>query len=934
MPIPHQSHSSGSARRSLLALAAIVLLLPQPVIAQSLTGSLIVVVTDANRGLLAGATVRVSSPALLGGPSTLTTDDKGERRFLTLPPGLYVLEVSLPGFAPAKLEAIDIAANATIERSVPLNVVASAAVVVEGVSSRIEARDSGFGTRVSSAELATIPARHASLFGPLRSVPGISPTSPSSGTATTTSSFGSGTNENQFLFDGGNITCPCNGVARSEPGLSFIQELQIQSIGASAEYGNMQGAVINVVSRQGSEHFLFDAATYWQPGTLTSRPIFLAPVAGATPTGYARARYRDVTTSLGGPAIRDRLWFFVGYEHFRDHDSQPGSDPAFPRQYEQDKVFGKLTWKLSSRLQLVQSFHGEYGINPERPTFVTPYQVTSTPHISVPSLNFGHLTRTISANTLWDVRAGRFVFTMEDAAPDPSIAISSRFDRATGVTSGGPSALTTLTIIRNTAKATLNHYRPGWLGANHLFKVGTQIERGEHHARSFIPTGVRYLDVGGVPSERITSQPGHAGGVSLTGSLFASDAITIDRLTVNAGVRFDHSRALHQDLHKVDEAGRETSEVVPGGGTLYAWNIVSPRLGVTLKLTADGRTILRSSYGWFSQGVLTGELQFFHPGASVVTMTPYQLATQDYTGVPRHNDPKVNLSLDRGMRAPRTKEFSIGIDREIGRRLAVSAVFVRKDGSRFIGWEDTAGVYTERPEPLADGRTVTVFDLDTSVTPARDRRFHLTNQHDYFLTYNGLVLAAERRRSGGWQASGSYTFSRAEGLQASSGAAASGVQASTVSPPQPLTFGRDPNDLTNARGRLPNDRPHIFRVMGSVDVPRTGVALAGSLQHFTGKPWAASALIPLRQGEVRVLLEPRGTRRLSSQTLVDLRVSRPFRLGAATRIELILDVLNALNDTAEEGLATDHFYNAAFGRPTVFMDPRRAMLSLRFNLGR
>ena len=121
-----------------------------------------------------------------------------------------------------------------------------------------------------------------------------------------------------------------------------------------------------------------------------------------------------------------------------------------------------------------------------------------------------------------------------------------------------------------------------------------------------------------------------------------------------------------------------------------------------------------------------------------------------------------------------------------------------------------------------------------------------------------------------------------------------------------LTFGRDPNDLTNAYGRLPNDRPHMFRAMGSVDVPRTGFVVAANLQYFTGKPWAATTTVALPQGSQRILLEPRGSRRLSSQTLLDLRVSKTIRFGGVGRVELLVDVLNALNETAEESLANDN----------------------------
>ncbi len=927
-------------RHGVVALVcAASILAPWMARGQGLTGALIITVEDEHGGVLSGARVSVSSPSLLGGQTTLLTNDKGPVRFLTLPPGLYQLDVEFAGFRPAHEKDIRIGAGGTLERRLVLTVAAVAqSVEVAGSGSRIDARNPGVSTQFGFDDLNTIPTRPLSMFGPIRAAPGISPTSPSSGTVTTVSAFGSGTNENQFLLDGGNNTCPCNGVARSEPGISFLQELHIQSVGASAEFGNFQGAVINAITRQGGERFLFDTAYSAQTAGMTSQPIRLRDASGRLDTGYERARYSDFTANLGGPAIRQRLWFFGGYQYLRDHDSQPGTDPAHPRTYEQDKIFGKLTWKLTPALQLMQSFHGEYGVNPERPTIVTPYDAITRPRISVPATSFGQLTHTLSANTVWDVRVNRFVFSQEDepSAADPTVP--SRFDRATGVTSGAPPQFTDLTIRRSSAKATLTHYRPGWIGADHQWKVGGQLERGEHQALNRgIPTGARYTDINGQPSDKIESPPSNIGGVSLTASAFATDAITIrDRLTINAGVRFDHSRAISQDLHAVDADGREADDLITGRGTMYTWNIVSPRLGMTMRLTRDSRTIARASYGRFSQGVLTGELQFFHPGASAVKTTGgFVQATGEYAGVPRTVDPTINLLYDPDTRAPRTDEFSIGVDREVGRQLALSIAYVHKDGANFIGWWDVAGSYRDQERTLADGRRVLVHVLNTAVTTPADRRFLLSNQDDYSLTYNGVVMVAEKRRAHGWQAFGSYTWSRAYGLQASSGATAAGAQASTVSPPQPLTFGRDPNDLTNAGGRLPNDRPHIFRVMGSVDVPRTRVVFAANLQHFSGKPWAESAIIPLgAQGDVRVLLEPRGSRRLSSQTLLDLRVSRPIDLGRMGRIELLVDLLNALNDTAEESLATDNLSGATAPRPTVFVDPRRAMVSVRLNLGR
>jgi hypothetical protein len=318
-----------------------------------------------------------------------------------------------------------------------------------------------------------------------------------------------------------------------------------------------------------------------------------------------------------------------------------------------------------------------------------------------------------------------------------------------------------------------------------------------------------------------------------------------------------------------------------------------------------------------------------HPGLSPITTSAFDRATGGYTSLVSVVDPKINVLLDPQTRTPTTDEYSIGMDRELDGRLAVALAYVRKEGSNFISWTDVGGRYREETRALPDGRSVPVFVL---VNSTANRRFLLTNPDGYSLTYNGLVMAVEKRRSNGWQAFGSYTLSRVYGLQPSSGTTAAGSQISTVAPRE--TFGRDPNNLTNASGRLPNDRPHVFRVMGTVDVPRTGFVIAANLQHFSGKPWAATAQISLPQGDQRIFLEPRGSRRLSSQSVLDVRVSRTVAFGGLGRVELLLDVLNVLNDTAEEGLGTDNLFSPNFGQPTLFMDPRRAMVSVRLNLGR
>ena len=95
---------------------------------------------------------------------------------------------------------------------------------------------------------------------------------------------------------------------------------------------------------------------------------------------------------------------------------------------------------------------------------------------------------------------------------------------------------------------------------------------------------MRFVDEQRQPFQAVSSDPSIAGGVFVTASGFVSDAITVGKLlTINAGVRFDHSRAISQDLPVLDAQGRETDDMVGGLGTLYTWNVWSPRLGVTMK---------------------------------------------------------------------------------------------------------------------------------------------------------------------------------------------------------------------------------------------------------------------------------------------------------------------------------------------------------------
>jgi hypothetical protein len=917
--------------RFVVTTLALLLSLPCGSNAQGLTGSLVGTIRDTGGGAIRGAVIRIASTALIGGPLETVSDGRGQWRLPVLPPGGYVLTAEAGSqFERYRHENIRIGAGESVEVVVVLQLAGvSESITVR--STEIRPLTSGIETRFGPDFIRLVPTRRYSMFSLINNAPGVSPTSPMSGSINTVSVFGSAVNENTFLIDGTNFTCPCQGVARAEPIVDAIEELDVQSIGASVEFGNLQGGVFNAVTKQGGQRLVAEASYYAQPSSMTAQPIILPVNGGSVPSsGYERARYRDATSTVGGPIKRDRVWFFGAAQYLRDYDTQPGADPAFPRTYEQNKVFGKLNWRLTPTLQIMQSFHDENWVNPTPPTLSASFVTTQRVHASVPNMTFAHVTQTLSDRTVWEARVGRFLLRQDADPSSGDRTTPSRTDQITGISSVNAAQITTLHLDRITAKGLTHRYQPDWLGTDHEFKAGMQVERGEHRLLQILPGGVRFVDSGGAPFQAVFRAPSIAGGVFFTTAAFASDRFTLtDRVSVDAGIRFDHSLAIDPDLPVVSVDGRETAATLPGAGTLYTENMISPRFGVTAKLDGSGRTVARASYGRFNQGVLTGELDPISQGTTPITTMAYDVATGGYSRLVSVVDPKINVALDPHTRSPHTDEFSFTVDRKIGERVTASVAYVGKRGGDFIAWVDRGGAYSEDVRLIA-GRAVPVFVLTNATA---DRRFFLTNSGPLFAQYDGLILALERRSSGRWMASGSYAYSRARGLQVMSNGMADDPQFSTIARPGFLTFGQDPNDLTNATGRLPNDRPHVLRATTVVRLPWS-LNAAANLQTFSGKPWAATAQVTLPQGSRRILLEPLGSRRLSPQASLDVRLSRTFALGRAGDAELMLDVLNALNDRAEEALVSDNIASSTFGAPRLFVDPRRAMLGVRVNLGR
>ena len=206
---------------------------------------------------------------------------------------------------------------------------------------------------------------------------------------------------------------------------------------------------------------------------------------------------------------------------------------------------------------------------PKRRSASKPRKATQRLDASVPAINFGHLTHTVSPNTVWDVRVGRFRFTQDTSPTSGDPTIPHRIDQPENIWSGGPQQIGQVRQVRTTVKATVSHYRAGWFGADHEWRMGAQVDRGEHRAVAVLPTGASSVYINGVLSQRTLQAPANSGGRFVTAAVFVSDAVRLGtRVTINPGLRFDHSRAISQDVPEFDGLvrGDRTDHRRPGHG--------------------------------------------------------------------------------------------------------------------------------------------------------------------------------------------------------------------------------------------------------------------------------------------------------------------------------------------------------------------------------
>lgn len=938
-------------RERVLGALSLVLLAASPSLAQRTTGSILGTVRDPSGAVLAGVTVSLSGPNIVG-VQTDVTNEEGLYRFINLPPGTYDVTYALAGFRTLTTRGLRVNVGTTAEESVSLEVTQRAeSVDVVAEAPVVDTQSNEVGTNYDRTYVENAPLRRLSFFDLVAAAPGGMQAGDNGFNAQRTMAYGSSYDENSFQLDGVDITETFFNEALAEPNTDAIEEVEVLSLGAPAEYGNASGAVYNIVTRQGTNELHGDLNFFYQSDGLTSNntdgltvedePYDTCP-SGEGRCPFFRDTFRDFTAQLGGPLIKDKLWFFGSYGIQRDYFAEAGTDTASrlaQRRKKSDRYMAKLNWQINSGHRVVANFHhdereDDYGIGvTQAPTEAfTRRGRTPTPGVAY--------TGTLSDRTVLDVRYSGFYGKVEGGPTDPDQPrdMDRFYDFDTGTTSGGWYYwYLTDPTKRQTATAKITHQADDFLASAHDFRFGVQYSdaqaKGLYGYNDFVYTytdgGVRY----GYGYER---QPFSYSGNARNLGVFVDDTVRVnDRVSFNLGLRLDHNKAFSAEQDELDEFARPTGVRFPETD-LFTWTHWSPRLGVNLKLTADGRTVLKGHWGRYHRAIATGEYaNVIGPNVKATFAgTGYDFATGEFADL-TFFEGNENLAADPDYRAPRTDQFAVSLEREILKGLGAQVNYVYKRGRDYATWTDITGTYVQVPflddtGPGATGRSIPVFQL---VSDPASRQFRITNGADTGSDVHAVSFAVLKRMTGKWQLNASVTWLRGTGRVTES---VSGVGISQRGGLQFRDFGKNPNDSVNTDGRLRLDVTWSAKGQFVYQLP-WGFMVSGNVAHRNGAWTLRRARVPADLTNIpegtTILLQKRGENpRIPDVTQVDMRLQKDFRFGKNVRLGLFVDGLNLLNEDAWETVQSSLVTSDSFDHLATPVFPRRFMLGtkLRF----
>ncbi len=943
--------------RMLLLGLALFLAIGAPLHAQGVqTGTMAGKLRSTDGLALPGATVTITSNALQG-ERTAISDVNGVYLLANLPPGSYLVDISMPGLATLhRTAAVPLGATVTLDATLSLATL-SESVVVEGAA---PAPVTGIGTsaNIRGEDINVMPmGRTPYLAAELMA--GVTTNTPSANQITISGGFAY---DNVFLIDGVDVNDNLLGTSNDLFIEDAIGEVQVLTSGISAEYGRFSGGVVNVITKSGGNTMSGAYRTnFMRPSWTKETPFEVAngiERGKATPANPLTSNKLSTFSELsaGGPAVRDRLWFFTAGRF--ENSSTAGTLPLTATPYTKTNNSKRYEVKGTGSLMEGQTLQGTFIDNRvhranepvisatiDKAAFISP----STPN----RLAVLSYTAALSPRVLVTAQYSRKHFATEGVGgTSTSIADSPFLTRSgTQYQYNAPLFDARDPEQRNnrqfTASASyfLSHRRFG----SHELKGGfesfmdTRVGANSQTSTGYLFTtnfktdaaGTPILDAGGrlIPvftpgTSRLAwwlPERGARFNMS-TLSAYAQDHwAATPQLTFNLGMRFEH-------------AGSDSTAA--GSSVVDATRVV-PRLGASYDPMGSGKMVFQTSYArysgkyndqQFSKNTLVGNSNrygFAYSGPAgegrdfAAGFDPANYAGAAYLAT----FPNVNIRFDPELSSPVTDEFTFGAGGVFAKRSYAKAVYVQRTVRNFV--EDYAQFSNGIVPIVVNGATLTTTDVilyKNSDLPKRD--------------YKAIEIFGQHSPLSNLSVNGQWT------LQLKNDGNFEGESPN----PTGSGLGDYPELLIQARsapeGRLDDFQRHKVRVWAQYDMAlgRFGsVAVSPLIRYNSGRTYSlAVASQPLstiqaarNPGYANTVTQtlffgPRGSESFKGYGLLDLALTYEVPVWHRARPWVKFESFNLLNnqkliswDTTitadansakdENGLATGYVKGAKFG---------------------
>ncbi len=915
--------------RNGLLSALFWLALSLPALAQGV-GGIGGIVTDESGGLLPGVTVTLSSPGVIGGNQTTVTDAQGAYQFTRLVAGRYSVKAELQGFRTVIQANVDVNADRTSRVDLRLAVGSLVeTVTVVGGAPLLDTTSALNQTVVTRAALDTLPIGN-DLWSIARLVPALQTGKYDVGgrlmfAASDIAVHGSRYGESSYLMDGMDLNSQAGGGASFYVDPFSLQEITFETGNVPAERESGGGAVVNVITKTGTNAFRGNAMFSGTTRALESdnvsgdlRTVLLAGVPAAAlaanpniKPGAALEHLFDTAVSWSGPIVRDRLWFVASGKLSEVYQYQVGSYNADGTQLLSDNrmknVLGKVSWGVTPNNQVHYTYtwmeKARYHV--AGGTRVTAFFDTraSNSNISPNDFHLARWTSVLSPRMVVDVAGSTTVMAVPNL-PQKEVQHGDipSFDSVTRVNTVAAGSYSQFNARRTNIASSLNY-----VAGTHDVKVGYQLLEVRRTTTAFavshFPSGLRAVYRNGVPDSVNTfNTPSSSAANSRHHAVYVQDRWRpVRKLTVNLGLRFqttfgwlnDGRSPICQEATVFIEA-----KCFPAQKGIPDWKSANPRLSAIYDLFGDGRTALKFSVSRdrtsFYERDLTNPIR--------ITNDTRSWRDLNGDGIPQLNElgPSTGFNLGTtnryadGVRWPYSQAVSAELQQQLGGDMVVSAGYYYTIHRDQIGPTNVA-VPRESYIPLQvtealTGRQVTVYNQD----PATLGKFDVvwSNRPEFDESFHGVDLTVGKRMSNRWMLMGTLSFAKSESNIHYAYARANVARLNLNDPN--LAFPRGPYSL---------EVPVSFKMSGVYVLPY-GFSVGANGEYYQGWPETTTVLVtratvPLTQVNQSVVVEPAGTRRRPSVTMVNLNLGKTLRLKRdGATVEPRIDIFNLFNAAA------------------------------------